>query len=268
MHDVSISGLDSGTNEIEISSPYSEIDSESSSNIFSPNTSDLALPSPSKFSRPQSVLQTAERKCCCGAIISIIKPYRILAASSEFLRTVEFSSDQICGRSINMILGPKTNNVALIAAIKNTAQFESRKIEIILSASSGRDVNIAATFSPYRNPLDGNLGGCLFQIDVIHSPDLENFHSIILIDDLGLSAMGRSAPEQAARRRIRREANAAAGLDNEEERQRQRSGSEHSLPSTSIECEVQLARKETHFHLIEESSGVQEPFLESLRSGH
>ena len=194
------------------------------------------LPSPSKFSRSESTPPAPmETRCCRGAIVSLVKPHKILAISSDISSMAEFTSDQICGRSINVLCGPRTDVSSLNAAIKNTALGQSSTIDTVLSSSTGADLHVTVTLSPYHRPSDRSLGGCLLQIDCIHISDVESCgpakssKPVLLLEDFCLfsdpSSSLQPSPKSALQRRLRREANLAAGLDNEAERRRQQQGS-------------------------------------------
>ncbi len=275
--------------------PYSEIDpccateDPFSGTNFRENFNDT-LPFPSKFSRSESISSIPiDANCCRGAIVSLLKPHKILAVAPDILNTTKFSSIQICGRSINVLFGPDTDVVSLNAAIKNTAHGQSSTLDTILCTSAGADLHVTATLSPYHRT-DRSLGGCLLQIDCIHLPDLgcsepvfilddfdllcdptppahstpdiitsfdsilapnlaigmehevdgrwrqkgwlssnQRVVSVLLQDDFGLppdpsTSSSPSLDKHHLHRRLRRQANLAAGLVNEEERRRQQQG--------------------------------------------
>ena len=224
--------------DIFLSEPYLEFDTFSvgeddpfNRTVFLESLNEL-LPSPSKFCRPESIPMGA---CCCrGAIVSLVKPHKILAVAPDVLSLVEFTSDQICGRSVNVLFGPKTVEAPLTAAIKNTGHGQPTTIDTVLSSSKGADLNVTVTFSPYRRASDGSLGGCLLQIDFLHIPDFESSIPkqsslpVLLLDDVGIffdpSTSPQPSPKSHFQRRLRREANLATGLENEAERRRQQQG--------------------------------------------
>ncbi len=226
--------------EICLAEPYLELDSScAGDDPFDGSTFresfNETLPSPSKFSRSEP-LQFApmETRCCRGVIVSLVKPHKILAVAADILNMAEFTSGQICGRSINVLFGPRTDVSSVNAAIKNTALGQSSTIDTVLSSSTGADLHVTATLSPYHRPSDGSLGGCLLQIDCIHVPDVEScepaksLKPVFLLEDFCLlsdpSTSLQPSPKSALQRRLRREANLAAGLENEAERRRQKEG--------------------------------------------
>ena len=214
-----------------LSEPYDEIDSSFSCEVLFDDKSlrgsfNECLPSPSKFTRHKSMAYSCmDDKCCSGAIISILKPHKIITVSTEFLNTIEFSSSQICGRSIGVLFGPRTDTSSFTAAIKNTGLCQSATIDTILNTSAGADLRVTASFSPYRRPSDRSLGGCLLQIDCIHHGDESSPEPVLLLDDFtALPDSASPSTRTAQQRRLRREANLAAGRDNEAERRRQQRG--------------------------------------------
>jgi hypothetical protein len=208
--------------EVDVSSPVDDIFDDKS---FRGNFNDF-LPPPSKFSRSKSMAYSLDgQTCCSGAIVSILKPHKILTVSTEFLNATVYNSSQICGRNINVLFGPKTDVSSLNSAIKNTGCGQSTTIDTVLSTSAGSDLHVTATFSPYHRPSDRSLGGCLLQIDCINCGDADSYDAVLLLDDFSmLSDATMPSPKSMQQRRQRREANLAAGLENEAERRRQQQG--------------------------------------------
>ena len=224
-------GGDKDAFDVALNCPYLELEPSSSKEIFSEESMQQCMnetfPPPSKFSRARSSLSAQlETRCCQGAVLSLLKPHKIIAASKEFLHTVGFTSDQILSRSIQALLGPKTGMVELSAAIKNTGHMQAAQINTILYTSCGRELEVTATLSPYVNVLSGSLGGCVLRIDCIR--DGAGSSPAFLLEDFGAMGLGggarppQSAADAAAQGRQRRQANAATGLENESEAQGQR----------------------------------------------
>ena len=215
--------------DFALNSPYLELEPSSSKKIFSEESMQHSInetfPPPSKFSRARTT--PLETRCCQGAVLSLLKPHKIIAASDEFLHTVGFTSDQILSRSIQALTGPKTDMIELSAAIKNTGHMQAVQISTVLYTSSGQELEVTATLSPYVNVLSGSLGGCVLRIDCIRDGAGTSCPAFLLEDfgamDLGGGARPpQSAADAAARRRQRRQANAATGLENESEAQGRR----------------------------------------------
>ena len=205
--------------DISISHPYYEIDqslpgSRPFDDASLKQSFNEALPAPIKFNKV-STPDTCHTSCGHGAIVSLLKPHKILAASNEFLNTVGFTSSQICGRSISSVFGPRTDTVRIMAAIKNTGHLETTEVNTVLYASNGREVDLCASFSPYFKSSEAHLGGCLLQIHFIQSGDAGNSHPVYILEDFGLASEFRplASPKHASERLLRREANLATGLE-------------------------------------------------------
>ena len=211
--------------EFELNGSFLELEDSKTGGLYNDSIQQSMndhLPPPSKFSRDQ-LFSSAPLKAFQGAVVSLLKPHKIIAASEEFLHTVGLTSDQILGRSIQVLVGPKTDTIELSAAIKNTGHMQVAQINTILYTSSGQELEVTATLLPYVNVLSGSLGGCVLRIDCIRDGEgtflLEDFGSMASRD---VACPPQSAADAAARRRCRRQANAATGLENESEAQGQR----------------------------------------------
>ena len=216
-------GGDTDDFDVALNSPYLELEPSSSREIFSEESMQQCMnetfPPPSKFSRARSSSSAPlETRCCQGAVLSLLKPHKIIAASDEFLHTVGFTSDQILSRSIQALVGPKTDMIELSAAIKNTGHMQAAQISTVLYTSCGRELEMTVTLSPYVNVLSGSLGGCVLRIDCIRD-GAGTSSPAFLLEDFGAMALGsgalspQSAADAAARRRRRRQANAALVSD-------------------------------------------------------
>jgi hypothetical protein len=220
--------------DIFLTEPYLEFDSFGADEdpfkrtAFLESCSDY-LPSPTKFSRSESTpLARMEASCCRGAILSLVKPHKILAVAPDILCIAGFTSDQICGRSINVLCGPRTDVALLTAAIKNTGHDHSSTIKTVLNSSTGAEQHVTATFSPYRRASEGSLGGCLMQIDCIYLPDLESSSPVFSLDDFNFlcdspsTQAAQSTPDRIGH--PGREVNVGAGLDDKAERVQRQQG--------------------------------------------
>ena len=218
--------------QMSLDRPYLELGDISTNEIFDHESilqsMNDYLPPPSKFSRNRLCSSSPlEASGFHGAVISLLKPHKILAVSDELLNTVAFEFDQILGRSIQVLVGPKTDMIELSAAIKNTGHMQVAQINTVLYTSCGRELDVTAMLSPYVNVMSGSLGGCVLRIDCIRD-GAGTSSPAFLLEDFGSYALGcgalspQSAADAAARKQRRRQANAATGLENESEAQRQR----------------------------------------------
>ena len=216
--------------DISISHPYYEIDqslpgSRPFDDASLKQSFNEALPAPIKFNKV-STPDTCHTSCGHGAIVSLLKPHKILAASNEFLNTVGFTSSQVCGRSISSIFGPRTDTVRIMAAIKNTGHLETTEVNTVLYASNGREVDLCATLRPHLVTSGRGIGGCLLQIRFIRcgqGPEAPG--PVFILEDFGLDlanpAPGSPKADSDALRRRRRAANAVTGIETDAERSRQ-----------------------------------------------
>ena len=218
-----------------LNQPYIEVNKDSvlfDRDPYISSCDTFAMPPPSKFKHPtQSSSRSIETTCCHGAVISLMKPHRILAVSSELLRTLGFASDQLCGRSISTLFGPRTDSTIITAAIKSTTQLITKQISAVLYTYAGLEVHVSGAILPFSGASTGTPGGCLLRIDRIDSADADGSHSVFLLDDLGFPGAGSSPSAKVADIWARQEANRKTGLDNEAERRRQRWGCTDCLPA-------------------------------------
>ena len=200
--------------------PYREIKDLTFCPLFDDEqkkTFQQSLPCPSKFTRTIiTSIDDRDATCCQGAIVSLVKPHRILSVSTDFMLAFQLHCDQLRGRSISALFGPRTDVGLLNAAIKNTSHLCATEVKTVLYTSTGVEVALTAMLRPYCNASDGSLGGCLLQIVSIQT---EDEGTVFLVEDLGAP----SAPpaQRAGERRLQREARRATGRDNEAERRRQ-----------------------------------------------
>jgi hypothetical protein len=258
------------------------------------------LPPPSKFSRSESVSIASQTSWCRGALVSLLKPHKILSVAPDILKMTEFNCDQITGRSINVLFGPSTDAESLNAAIKKAAHGQSSTIYTVLSTSKGSDLHVTTTLSPYHRLSDKGLDRCpavcLLQIDCIHIPHMKPSEPVFILDEFGLisdsplsshsttdpigcrhshlakvhgiqltsssSTSPQPSPRNQLRRRLRLQANLAAGRDNEEERRRQQQGSCCRLLHDSYDAAGRIAgERMTSCPASESSAGVKDPGL-------
>ena len=208
------------TGELFLLQPYREIESPFLNSFDDGELKEILsedLQSPSIFKRAVfACTDDPDATCCQGAIVSLVKPHQILSASEDFMLAFQLHCDQLRGRSISALFGPRTDVGLLNAAIKNTSHLCATEVKTVLYTSTGVEVALTAMLRPYCNASDGSLGGCLLQIVSIQT---EDERTVFLVEDLGAP----SAPpaQRAGERRLQREARRATGRDNEAERRRQ-----------------------------------------------
>ncbi len=74
-----------------------------------------------------------------------------------------FETEQMMGRSLNLLNGPKTDVKAVISAIKNTAALSAASFSTTLYARDGSELRISASCVPYFGE-GGVLAGCKLQL--------------------------------------------------------------------------------------------------------
>jgi hypothetical protein len=126
------------------------------------------LPQPEYFIRSSSYMKNAtelsvQMKNLPTALLSLVKPHKILSISKEMCTIVDFAADEITGRSLNLLYGPKTDMPALTAAIKNTGLLSSAQLSTSIYSRDGSEIQISASFAPFFAD-DGVLAGCTFKL--------------------------------------------------------------------------------------------------------
>ena len=96
-------------------------------------------------------------------ILSLLKPHKILAVSKETCELMGYKEDEMLGRSVSILQGPKTDKAGLCAAIKNTGVLSSGDFSTVIYARDGSELNITATLVPYYAD-GGQLAGCKLQL--------------------------------------------------------------------------------------------------------
>ena len=96
-------------------------------------------------------------------ILSLVKPHKILAVSKEACDFLGYGEEEISGRSVSMLQGPKTDTAGLCAAIKNTGVLSSGEFSTVIYARDGSELKIAAALVPYIAD-GGKLAGCKLQL--------------------------------------------------------------------------------------------------------
>jgi hypothetical protein len=97
------------------------------------------------------------------AILSLVKPHKILSISTEMCDFLGFGAEEMMGRSLNLLHGPKTDAKALTGAIKNTGLLSSAQFSTTLYSRDGSELRISGTCVPYFGE-GGVLAGCKLQL--------------------------------------------------------------------------------------------------------
>jgi hypothetical protein len=113
------------------------------------------LPPPKKYGR-KLAMQTSQRAPdstdprAWTLEFSVSKPHRILHASEEFLSLLNYSSHQICNRTIGVLQGPNTNAKELQAAFKSAVMSVPTSLSQVLYSSDGKEhaLNLECDYLP------------------------------------------------------------------------------------------------------------------------
>ena len=105
------------------------------------------------------------------AVVSMVSPHKLLIISEEFCELFGYSGlgDEICGRAVKMLEGPRSDPCILVAGIKSAALASTTISDLILYDRDGEEVELRVTFSPYVGG-DATLAGCLLQLERSPAP--------------------------------------------------------------------------------------------------
>ena len=115
-----------------------------------------------KFSETDSSYPVFRRHA--RIVVSVESPHIVLRADSGVVDLLGYTTEEICGRSIKILHGPRTDAVILHSAIKNVAFSQSCPVQATLYSRTGQELLVMATCSPYQES-DGMFVGCLLDIE-------------------------------------------------------------------------------------------------------
>jgi PAS domain S-box-containing protein len=96
-------------------------------------------------------------------VVSLVKPHKILSTSKSMCDVLGFGAEEVMGRSLNLLHGPKTDVRAVMGAIKNTETLSTANFSTIIYTRDGSELSIAASCVPYFGE-GGVLAGCKLQL--------------------------------------------------------------------------------------------------------
>jgi hypothetical protein len=96
-------------------------------------------------------------------VVSLVKPHKILTTSTATCDLLGFGAEEMMGRSLNLLHGPKTDVKAVMGAIKNTGLLSTANFSTIMYARDGSERSIRALCIPYFGE-GGVLAGCKLQL--------------------------------------------------------------------------------------------------------
>jgi hypothetical protein len=146
----------------ELAVPYNEA-------MTKPLSREDELPPPQYFNpskyrcRPSMAHQRGSSKSLPTVVVSLVKPHKILTTSTATCELLGFGAEEIEGRSLNLLNGPKTDVKAVMGAIKNTGLLSHASFATTLYARDGSELSISASCVPYLAE-GGVLAGCKLQL--------------------------------------------------------------------------------------------------------
>ena len=129
------------------------------------------------------------------AVVALQSPHTILSVSDSFVQWLGYNSQELVGRSLKVLSGPRTNIAALHAAIKNAALLNFECIEAIVYANNGCGFQVLVSCFPFVD-VDGSLLGCSLEVKQLSPPADSPGGKLIRIP-----FPSRISPAHAARRR-------------------------------------------------------------------
>ena len=129
----------------------------------------VVLPPPMSFKtylKHRSELAHTKSKSVTSAIVvSPSKPHKILSVSNEISNIFDFPQDTLCGRSIRVFQGPKSDAAALDAAIRRSGIQGVQNLAFIFYTSSGVEYETNLRCVPLFQK-NGKMYGCSLLISM------------------------------------------------------------------------------------------------------
>ena len=98
------------------------------------------------------------------AVVSLVAPHKMLIISKDFCDFFGYTvEEEICGRAVKILQGPRTDPTALTSAIKSCATGLTTSKSVVLYGRDGTEVEVEATFAPYFGG-EETLAGCLVEL--------------------------------------------------------------------------------------------------------
>jgi hypothetical protein len=133
------------------------------------------------------------------AVVALQSPHSILSVSEPFVKWLGYTPQELVGRSLKVLGGPKTDTVALHAAIKNAALLNFECIEAVVYSSSGVGHHVLVSCFPFLD-MDGVLLGCSLEVKQLGKPPQDR-NNVSPIPETLIPFGPRIGPSDAARRR-------------------------------------------------------------------
>ena len=94
-----------------------------------------------------NVQATADSKY--HAVITPNEPYKFMSVSDELAALFDFAPEQMRGRSIKMLQGPRTNAPRLGAAIKSARLHHTSEVQLSAYSRNGSELSLVISCSPH-----------------------------------------------------------------------------------------------------------------------
>ena len=101
------------------------------------------LPPPCRFVDPRRGREADTGRESAKAIVSLQQPHKILSVSKELCALLGYSAEEICGRSIKILHGPRTDGSFLHSAIKNAALLSSASSKTFVYGRDGEEHEVS-----------------------------------------------------------------------------------------------------------------------------
>ena len=133
------------------------------------------------------------------AVVAPRSPHAIFFVSDPFVKWLGYTPQELVGRSLKVLSGPKTDTFALHAAIKNAALLNFECIEAVVYDRSGVGHHVLVSCFPFMD-VDGVLLGCSLEVKQLdktpHDPN-----NVSPLSETLIPFGPRVDPAGAARRR-------------------------------------------------------------------
>ena len=97
-------------------------------------------------------------------VIGLEAPHRISRCDSGLFDLLNYTADEVVGRSLRFLCGPETNATRIRQALKDAGVLTPSDIHVKLYDREGQGRNMCASFSPFFED-SGNLAGCLVTLE-------------------------------------------------------------------------------------------------------
>jgi hypothetical protein len=133
------------------------------------------------------------------AVVALQPPHSIFFVSEVFVKWLGYTPQELVGRSLNVLSGPKTDTSALHAAIKNAALLNFECIEAVVYSSAGVGHHVLVSCFPFMD-MEGVLLGCSLEVKQLAKP-IRDPNNASPMAETRIPFGPRVDPADAARRR-------------------------------------------------------------------